>query len=151
MASVKVKFRSSTVDGNVGAVYYQIIHDRKVRRLPTDYRIYPSEWSDRSSTVVTTIRSERYPIIISIRENINRDIEQLSKIVKRFETKGLMFSVSDIVNEFQRYEQECSLLNFMGEIILKLKQNGKIRTAETYVSALNSFTKFIDKYVLLKS
>ncbi len=144
MASVKVKFRSSTVDGNVGAVYYQIIHDRKVRRLPTDYRIYPSEWSDRSSTVVTTIRSERYPIIISIRENINRDIEQLSKIVKRFETKGLMFSVSDIVNEFQRYEQECSLLNFMGEIIIKLKQNGKIRTAETYVSALNSFTKFID-------
>ena len=103
MASVKVKFRSSTVDGNVGAVYYQIIHDRKVRRLPTDYRIYPSEWSDRSSTVVTTIRSERYPIIISIRENINRDIEQLSKIVKRFETKGLMFSVSDIVNEFHRY------------------------------------------------
>lgn len=46
MASVKVKFRSSAVDGNVGAVYYQIIHDRKVRRLPTDYRIYPSEWSD---------------------------------------------------------------------------------------------------------
>ncbi len=36
MASVKVKFRSSAVDGNVGAVYYQIIHDRKVRRLPTD-------------------------------------------------------------------------------------------------------------------
>ena len=144
MASVKVKFRSSAVDGNVGAVYYQIIHDRKVRRLPTDYRIYPSEWSDSSSTVVTTMRSERYPVVISIRENINRDIEQLSRIVKRFETKGLLFSASDIVNEFQRYEQECSLLNFMGEIIVKLKQNGKIRTAETYISALNSFTKFID-------
>lgn len=36
MTSIKVKFRPSTVVGNEGVIYYQIIHDRKVRQLVTD-------------------------------------------------------------------------------------------------------------------
>ena len=39
MASVKVKFRPSTVLGHEGIVYYQIIHERKVRQLRTEYKV----------------------------------------------------------------------------------------------------------------
>ena len=41
MATVKVKFRSSSVGGKEGTVYYQIIHDRAVRQVTTGYRVYP--------------------------------------------------------------------------------------------------------------
>lgn len=37
MASIKVKFRPSTVADNEGTIYYQIIHERKVRQLLTEY------------------------------------------------------------------------------------------------------------------
>ena len=45
MATVKVKFRPSAIAGHEGLVYYQLIHDRKVRQIPSDYRIYSNEWS----------------------------------------------------------------------------------------------------------
>ena len=37
MASVKVKFRPSTIEGKEGTVYYQIIQNRVIRQLKTDY------------------------------------------------------------------------------------------------------------------
>ena len=37
MASVKVKFRPSAIEGKEGTVYYQIIQNRVIRQLKTDY------------------------------------------------------------------------------------------------------------------
>ena len=31
MATIKVKFRPSTVEDREGSIYYQVIHERKVR------------------------------------------------------------------------------------------------------------------------
>jgi hypothetical protein len=43
MASVKVKFKPSTIEGKEGTIYYQIIQSRVIRQLKTDYRIYINE------------------------------------------------------------------------------------------------------------
>ena len=40
MTSVKVKFRPSTIEGKEGTIYYQIIQNRVIRQLKTDYRIH---------------------------------------------------------------------------------------------------------------
>ena len=45
MASIKVKFRPSSVSGKEGCIYYQIIQSRTVRQLGTNYRIYAEEWN----------------------------------------------------------------------------------------------------------
>lgn len=45
MASVKVKFRPSTIEGKEGTVYYQIIQNRVIRQLKTDYRIFTDDIS----------------------------------------------------------------------------------------------------------
>lgn len=47
MASVKVKFRPSTIEGKTGALYFQVIHRRIVRSQKTKYKIYPDEWNAR--------------------------------------------------------------------------------------------------------
>ena len=47
MASVKVKFRPSTIEGKEGTIYYQIIQNRVIRQLKTDYRIFTNEWNER--------------------------------------------------------------------------------------------------------
>ena len=36
MASVKVKFRPSSIDGKEGSIYYQVIHNRVVRHIRTN-------------------------------------------------------------------------------------------------------------------
>ncbi len=144
MTSVKVKFRVSSADEAMGSIYYQVIHDRKVRNLTTDYKIYSSEWNEDRSTLVFCNRSERKALILSVRERIRWDVERLTKINRRLDASGLSYTADDLIEEFNRYAREYSLFNFMEGIIAKLKQNGKIRTSETYKSTLNSFKRFRD-------
>ncbi len=142
MVSVKVKFRPSVPENLEGTIYYQIILERKSRQLKTDYHVFSSEWDERRSKVINSNNNERKSLIMSIRENIRRDIERLTKIVKRLDNTGIDYSVQDVIDEFLRYEKEYSLFSFMENIIINLKLNGKSRTAETYTATLNSFKKF---------
>ena len=55
MASIKLKFRTSSVQEKEGRLYYQVIHNRVARQIHTEYRIYSSEWdADHSNTVSYT-------------------------------------------------------------------------------------------------
>ena len=142
MASIKVKFRPSTVADHEGTIFYQIIHERKVRQFLTEYKVFPEEWDENRSMVTTARKCERRSTILSIRECIRRDIERLAKIDRKLDANGLIYTADDVIDEFNRYAQEYSLFNFMESVIAGLKRNGKIRTSETYRSALNSFRKF---------
>ncbi|MBD5584730.1 MAG: tyrosine-type recombinase/integrase [Clostridia bacterium] len=142
MASIKVKFRPSTVADHEGTIFYQILHDRKQRQLFSDYHVFPYEWDDERSMVTTAPESERNFFILSIRERIRWNVERLTKIIRQLDNNGLSYTANDVIEEFNRYANEYSLFNFMESIIIKLKQNGKIRTAETYRVTLNSFKKF---------
>ncbi len=92
--------------------------------------------------VTSSHKSERKSFILSIRNRICWDIERLTKIDHKLSANGLMYTADDVIDEFNRYVHEYSLFNFMESIIAKLKQNGKIRTSETYRLALNSFKKY---------
>ncbi len=142
MATIKVKFRPSTIADREGTIYYQIIHERKVRQLLSDYHVFPAEWDESRLMVTATQKSDRRSYILSIRERIRWDVERLTKISRKLETDGLLYTADDVIDEFNRYANEYSLFNFMEGIIIKLKQNGKMRTSETYTAALNSFKKF---------
>ena len=143
MASIKVKFRPSAVADHEGAVYYQIIQSRKVRHLLTDYRIYPDEWDAEHSMVSAGVDARRHPIMRTIRRYIKSDIERLRRIVSRYESNGLAYEADDVINEFRRLHADYSLSAFMENIITRLRQNGKLRTSETYRATLNSFRKFL--------
>lgn len=143
MASIKVKFRPSTVSGHEGTIYYQIIHERKVRHLQSECHIFPYEWDEKRSMVTTTADSERRPLITGIRQRIRFDVERLSIIDHKLNIRGLHYTTDDIIDEYNHYSREYSLFTYMTGIIARLRQNDKIRTSETYKAALNSFRKFL--------
>lgn len=142
MATVKVKFKPSAVADHLGTIFYQILHERKQRQLFPDYHVFPSEWDGRHSTVIASSADGRNTIVLSIRERIRWDMERLKRIIHKLDNEGLAYTADDVVDEFNRLVNEYSLFNYMESLIIKLKQNGKIRTAETYASTLNSFKKF---------
>lgn len=142
MTTIKVKFRPSMVIDREGTIYYQVIHERKVRQLLTKYRVFPHEWDDGRSMVRSYLKCDRDLFVGAIRERIHRDIERLAKIAHKFDGKGIAYTADDVIDEIKRYANEYSLFNFMQNIIVKLKQNGKARTAETYTATLRSFKKF---------
>ncbi|MBC8592153.1 site-specific integrase [Oscillospiraceae bacterium N12] len=151
MASVKVKFRPSTLDGKEGTLYYQVIHNRVVRQIYTDYKLFASEWDCRSEAIVlhrVPNEQERNNYLLSISSRIRSDKDRVNKIIHTLSQSGT-FVTDDIVARFQDNKQEQSFNDYLRQQIARLKRLGKIRTSETYTAALRSFSGFMnDKEVL---
>lgn len=103
MATVKVKFRPSTVADREGTIYYQIIHDRKVRQLLSDYHVFPNEWNENRSSVAISPSNKRSSFLLSIRERIRWDVERLVKIDRKLDADGLSYTADDVIDEFNKY------------------------------------------------
>ena len=141
MASIKVKFRPSTIDGKEGTVYYQVIKNRVVRQIKTDYRIFNSEWNDKNCKLVFDC-PDRYDYLRSIEERIKLDVTSIENLISRYECSKTHFTSNDIVEGFQAEVNEQSFFKFMQKQIAQLKLMGKYRTSETYHATLNSFATF---------
>ena len=141
MASIKLKFRPSTVQGEPGAIFYRVIHNRIARQVTTDYRIYSEEWDDQNSSIIIQgSASTRTEHLLKLQSSIDEDLQRFSRIVRSLEQKGRTYTADEVIAQFQRTENQ--LFEFMQGVIASLTKLGKIRTAETYVSTLNSFMRF---------
>ncbi|MBR5594460.1 MAG: site-specific integrase [Bacteroidaceae bacterium] len=141
MASVKVMFRASTVDAKQGVIYYQIIHNRIVRQLVTDYRIFSDEW-DGKSLVSTVCDGKRRDYLNTAKERIEWDLKRLHSIINQLQYRRRQYSAEDVITTFKQSANEYSLFNFMQGIIVRLQRMGKQRTSETYQATLCSFMQF---------
>lgn len=143
MASVKVKFRPSTIEGKEGTIYYQIIQNRVIRQLKTDYRIFTDEWnSDKECLILSTVNMTRYDYLSFIQQNIEWDNRRLQHIIQRLSSSNLQFNADTVVKEFQNKSSDITLFNRMQNTISKLWKQGQYRTSETYTATLNSFREF---------
>lgn len=142
MASIKVKFRPSSVNDKEGSVYYQIIHERCIRQLLTDFRLMPAEWEALTLRSVLQTAEERRSSVQPVFEHIRLDLVRLNSIVKRLEQRYGGYSADDVITEFRLYIRRCSLFGFMQSVISTLNQRDRVRSAEIYAIVLNSFRQF---------
>ena len=142
MASIKIKFRPSTVDGKEGSIYFQIIQNRVIRQMNTEYKIYAQEWESQMECVI--VSGPRTNILCGVAERLKWDRTRLEKAIRQLEMERRRYSADDVIALFHRLTKETSLFSFMHSVIVQLKQLGKIRTSETYTATLKSFMKFRD-------
>lgn len=144
MASVRVKFRPSTQEGKEGTIYYQVIHNRIVRQIKTNYGIFMQEWNSNLSQIDTsnTLNRERLNYLVSVIEHIRQDIKRLEVIIRQQENKSSTYTAEHIVSIFQKQASEHSFFHFMQGTIALLIRMDKYRTAETYTAALRSLSSF---------
>ena len=143
MTSIKIKFRPSVVNGKEGSLYFQIIHNRVVRQLNTDYKVFANEWDAQTESIaVCGIRSN---LLLDIQERLSWDVVRLEKVIRLLETESRRFTADDVITLFHKQTKDSSFLNFMHGVIAQLKQLGKIRTSETYKATLKSFMSFRDE------
>ena len=96
MATVKIKFRPSTVDGEQGSIFYQVIHNRVARQKKTDYRLYTNEWNSHSSEVILPKSDEnRKRYLLEIHEKIRMDIKHFQKIISSLERNGYRYTADE--------------------------------------------------------
>ncbi len=144
MATVKVKFRPSSVITKEGTLYYQITHDRVVRQINTGYKLYPTEWHSFTSQIVVPPNAEesRSHYLLALQNNLKKETARLAEIIVRLNRTDSAYTADRIVELYNLRSDNDSFLLFTRNLIVQLKQIGKIRTAETYTCALNSFIRF---------
>lgn len=55
MATIRLKFRPSSVPEAKGTLYYQVIHKRKVKWISTKHHIYADEWNEETMTIAVAM------------------------------------------------------------------------------------------------
>lgn len=145
MTTVKVKFRPSTIVDKEGCLYIQIIHQRVVKIINTEYRLFQEEWdADTASVIMAEADPERNAYLASITEQLSWDLLRMKRIIRTLEHERPQYHADDVATEFCRHTDDCSLSRFMQQVIMHLRQLGHHRTSETYTAALRSFMTFRD-------
>lgn len=142
MATVKVKFRTSSVPGKEGTLYYHLIHQRSLRWISTDYHVFPEEWNDKKSTVIISNHSNRQAYLQLIQSKIDWEMKQMQRIVHDREMVGIPYSIDDLAKEIQQLPPCQSVFTFFRQQIAKKEQMQCIGTKNNYVSAANRFMEF---------
>ncbi|MBO4850333.1 MAG: site-specific integrase [Prevotella sp.] len=140
MTSIKIKFRPSMVEGKEGGIYFQIIHNRVVRQLSTDYKLFANEWDTEAEAII--FNDERFNTLCSIDERLKWDTSRMEKVIRQLDADRGRYSADDVINAFSRMKKDVSLFSFMHGVIAQLKQLGRVRTSETYTATLKSFMAF---------
>ena len=101
MATVKLKFRPSTVADRPGTIVYFITHRRIVRQITTEYKVFPDEWDEKMLKLVITPDNERAEFVRTIAQRIHRDMEKLNGIIEKFDRSRHGYLSEDIITEFR--------------------------------------------------
>lgn len=141
MASVKVKFRPSTIDGKEGTIYYQVIQNRVTRQVKTGYRIFKNEWHPEAHSLAIPAGT-RHNHLLALHKRVDGDLKRWDLVIRQLELRENSYTADDIVAAFRNQDEKRSLFQFMQQIIAQLKQMGKTRTSETYLATLRSFMDF---------
>lgn len=144
MASIKLKFRASTDANKEGSLYYQIIHDRMIRQMKTEFKIFSSEWNEKTACLVLTPNTERVYYLRSVQYRVYYALQKFEELFCQLKTQQFQdaISIDCLVASFQSQLTRTTLFNYMEKLIGIFQNNEQLRTAETYQTTLNSFMRY---------
>lgn len=94
MVSIKLKFRASTKECKEGVLFFQIIHNRTVRRIKAGYHIYPREWDNKNNNILISNTSDsRHEYLNSIQNDIKWKQKRFENLIKEIETKNTLLMI----------------------------------------------------------
>ena len=138
MATVKVKFRPSSVQGKAGTIYYQVTHRRLIRQITTSIHILPENWEGCSQRIISHDNN-----LAQLQNRIDCDVSLLFAIIKKFEAVRIIYSTDDIVSQFKTPNSHITFISFMKEQIEYLRRCNQHGTAKNYERAMRSFAEFL--------
>ncbi len=144
MATVKIKFRASSVKTNEGTLFYQVIHNRVARQAQSGFKLHPDEWDENYSRISIPVHTEagRKNYLLRVKESVAEDVKRLTGIIARLERTEKNYTADKVMEIFVSPDNDGGFISFGRGVARHLKQIGKVRTAEAYRITLNSLARF---------
>lgn len=145
MATVKIRFRPSTVPGKEGTLYYRVTHRRMSRQISTGYKIYPDEWeNNRLKYLPQEDNAARNQYLRALEMQLKKDLERLNGLIRQMDRNGGNYTARQVVDTYRTTTDSTDhLQGFVRRLAHQLRLSGKERLAETYTTATNSFLRFL--------
>lgn len=145
MATIKLKFRPSIVDGKDGTLFFQIIHFRQIRQINTNLRISREEWdATNTSIIISSADSQRTMYLSSINKSLKNQQAKLSTIISILDNKASTYTAQDVVSMFFTPVTILGVGSFIRNLINELKKIGKESAAKRLDKILNSLLRYTD-------
>ena len=144
MATIKVKFRASTVIGKEGTLFYRVTHKQSVRQISTGCKIYPAEWKAETLSIPTGADTTRRRHLLRIKEKIDNDTSFFNHTIAKLDLSGCQYTADEVIKSFSEYTDRQQFIAFARQLISQMRRIGKARTVETYTCAVNSFIRFLN-------
>ena len=145
MTSIKVhlnKYRARK-DGTYPLVF-QLLHCRKKRVIYSPYHLHEGCFDEKQCRVVNR-RYKHTPLKNEINEYITEMLHELHQTIEILQQQENEFSVADVVALYKSNQDNSFLLIYMRKLILTLKEEGRVGTANSYQSTQNSIVRFLGK------
>lgn len=146
MATIKVKYRPSTVKGREGTLFFQIIHRRIARQINTGYRLFTHEWDCAQGRVDVTSATDdvRHRYLEALETDLKNDLSRLQAIVTRIEGSGRNYDADGIVALFGTARNDVGFVAFARTLIAHLSGIGRTSMSTAYATTISSFLRFLD-------
>lgn len=143
MTSVRVKFRQSAVKGKEGALYIQLIHNRRTKLVTTRFRLFPAEWDRRSAAVVINkgMDNERALYLQNIRDGLETELRQVYGLIALLGRRGT-YTVDELAEHYASHSFNGYFFPFMQYRIRQLRAENRTGTASICETARRSFSRF---------
>lgn len=142
MASIKIKFRHSSVSGKEGTLFYQIIHQRHVKQIYTAFHIRECEWNGVDIIIPDNCSADRKAILADIRQQILNGRSRLKAIVVDLDKKAAPYSVEQIADAFNNPPSDSGFISFAINLIGELTRIGRVKTARRFRGTVTSLLKY---------
>ena len=140
MATIKLKFRPSSIPGKEGVLVYQVTQAHVIKQIKTGCKLFEEEWNSGDIHVVTPSREE---YIKDLKIELAEKEKRIHYIIKVLEQTLQAYTAEDVIKAYMSPERQYdTLFTFTKNVIASLNTIGKTRTAETYNNTLNSFMRF---------
>lgn len=146
MASIKVKFRTSSVSGKSGSLTYQVIHKQRVRYISARVHIDESEWDNRNNKIIVGPASDPYRAgyLSSAAKTLREGADRLKAVILHLENLGADYTVDDIVAAFNTPSIISGVISFTRRLIDDMMHIGKKSTVRRLDVSLNSLLRYTE-------
>lgn len=144
MATIKIKFRTSSSHAKEGTLFFQVIHQRLIRQIHTGYKLRPQEWDAENKEIVFPpyIGEKRQIELTALKKALAEDYKRLENIISHLQLANKAYSAENVVEKYLANINQSCLISFARQLIEQLSKIGKQCTADSYTTAINSFARF---------
>ena len=148
MATIKFKLKKSLKEDGMASVYLQVIHHRRVKKIFTKQYVFAYEWSKEKEWINYESKVNDRKRLAELRaieiylERCRSEVELCIMILSGDGVFSNDYDVEDVVRLYWNRASNSMLKSYIEYRCRELKKQKRHRTAEAYLSTLNSLLKF---------